>query len=284
MLRHLPPPQVAVRVLAGGAARYCDLAGAGVARSEINRLLRAGTLVRVRRGIYALATVHEARQAALAHGGIPACVTAGNLLGLWTPEAAGVHVWMAEGGHEYPHVGCACVTHWDGAAPVQPSELPTVPRTLLQIARCQPAEVFFAALESALKQQVLSSTQRAWLRRSVPPALRQSVDEARSNADSGLESIVRFRLLRVGVRVRSQVYVRGVGRVDFLLGNSLILEVDGRENHDGELKRHKDLVRDAKSAALGFETLRYDYALIMYQWHLVEAAIRAKIATGAHLR
>ena len=284
MLRQRPGSHDAARALTGGAVRYGDFVAAGVTRSAIDRSLRSGEIVRVRRGIYALATIDEARRSALAHGGIPACVTAGQLLGLWTPEAPGVHVWMAQEGHEYPHAGCACLTHWDGAAPMAPDRLPSVPRALLQIARCQPAEVFFAALESALKQLTLSRRQRAWLRRQVPPRLRAAIDEARDDADSGLESILRFRLLRHGIRLRSQVHIPGLGPVDFLLGDRLILEADGRANHNGESKRHKDLVRDAKSAALGYETLRYDYALIMHEWHLVEAAILAKVAAAAHLR
>lgn len=284
MLQQRPHSHDAARALTGGAARYCDLIDAGVARSEIGRSLRSGELVRIRRGIYALATMDEARRAALAHGGIPACVTAGELLGLWTPEAPGVHVWMTQEGHEYPHGGCVCLTHWDGAAPMSPGGLPTVPRALLQIARCQAAEVFFAALESALKHLLLSRRERAWLRRKVRPSLRAAIDEARDDADSGLESILRFRLLRHGIRLRSQVHIPGLGPVDFLLGDRLILEADGRTNHDSDTKRHKDLVRDAKSAVLGYETLRYDYALIMHEWHLVEAAILAKVAAGAHRR
>jgi len=47
---------------------------------------------------------------------------------------------------------------------------------------------------------------------------------------------------------------------------------------------HKDLLRDARAAALGYETLRFDYALIIHDWPLVEAAILAKVTAGAHLR
>ncbi|GAA4779371.1 hypothetical protein GCM10023351_25500 [Microbacterium gilvum] len=73
--------------------------------------------------------------------------------------------------------------------------------------------------------------------------------------------------------MRSQVVIDGVGRVDFVLGSGIILEVDGRGNHDGAVMRHKDLVRDANAAARGYITLRFDYALVLYDWPLVEAAI-----------
>ena len=45
--------------------------------------------------------------------------------------------------------------------------------------------------------------------------------------------------------------------------------------------RHKDLVRDANAAAWGYVTLRFDYALIVHDWDLVEAAILGSLATLA---
>lgn len=73
------------------------------------------------------------------------------------------------------------------------------------------------------------------------------------------------------------MWIAGVGRVDFMLAGRIILEVDGRENHDGPSKRHKDLVRDAAAAAAGYETLRFDYALVIHSWPLVEAAILRRL-------
>lgn len=111
----------------------------------------------------------------------------------------------------------------------------------------------------------------------------------------------RLRLRALGIELQSQVEVPGVGRVDFVLGDRLILEVDGRANHvDGfgapvgahaegmraaaASLRHKDLVRDAVAAAHGFDTLRFDYALVVHDWPAVEAAILAKVERGLHLR
>ena len=44
--------------------------------------------------------------------------------------------------------------------------------------------------------------------------------------------------------------IPGVGVVDFVIGDCLILEADG-ETHGGR-NRHRDLVRDAIAMALGF--------------------------------
>ncbi len=163
-------------------------------------------------------------------------------------------------------------------------ELPPVSLTLLQIALCADEETFFSTLESALHQGVLSSRRRAWLRSALPGRMQWLVDFARSDAGSGIESIVRLRLHRRGVSVRTQVRVYATGDVDLLIGNRLLIELDGRLNHDGESLRHKDLMRDANSAIWGYETLRFDYAMVMHDWEVVEAAILAKVAAGAHLR
>ena len=41
--------------------------------------------------------------------------------------------------------------------------------------------------------------------------------------------------------------------------------------------RHKDLVRDAAASRLGYETLRFDYAQVVYDWASVQAAILAAL-------
>ncbi|WP_300268668.1 DUF559 domain-containing protein [Microbacterium sp.] len=98
------------------------------------------------------------------------------------------------------------------------------------------------------------------------------LDLARSDAASGLESLLRLRLHLLGIRLDCQVNIDGVGRVDFVVGGRVILETDGKENHAGEL-RHKDLMRDAAASALGYETLRFDYAMVVHNWDVVAAAI-----------
>ncbi|QIG38119.1 DUF559 domain-containing protein [Microbacterium sp. 4R-513] len=151
---------------------------------------------------------------------------------------------------------------------------------LQQMIGCLGHEAFFAAFESALRQRKLTPAQRSDVRRGIPKRYRWLVDFARDDAGSGLESLVRLRLHRVGISVATQVRLPGVGVVDFVIGDCLILEADG-ETHGGE-HRHRDLVRDAVASCLGFVTLRYDYALIVHEWELVEAAIVATVERGLH--
>lgn len=142
---------------------------------------------------------------------------------------------------------------------------------LVQLAGCHGPEAFFVALESALRKRLIGPRQRALLGAAVPAALADLVDFARTDADSGLESLIRLRLRPHGLVVTSQVRIPGVGKVDLVIGDCLILEADGA-THGGD-NRHRDLVRDAKAMSLGFLTLRFDTALILHDWSTVEAAI-----------
>ncbi|HWM17218.1 MAG TPA: DUF559 domain-containing protein [Microbacterium sp.] len=174
--------------------------------------------------------------------------------------------------------------HWDDGMPASAFGLPSVPRTLRQLLACYGIEAFFAAVESALNQRLLTAAGMRWLRRHTNDVARNALDFARSDAESGLESLLRWRLRKTGLRFRSQVAIASVGVVDFLIGDRLIVEVDGKPNHDGPSERHKDLVRDAHAAVWDYVTLRFDYALIIHDWDTVERAILAQIDAGRHHR
>ena len=257
----------------------------GVSRTQLDAQLRAGVLERVRRGVYAAAShACGAARASVAHGGVPACVTAAEHLGLWVlePDSA-VHVWLTGDGHRYRHDGCSCIEHWDDGTRTDAFGLPSVPRILRQLLACRGVEEFFVVLESALRMGRIDARGVTWLRRHTNDAAREAIDLAQADADSGLESLVRWRLRKHRLTVRTQVRIPGVGRIDLLIGDRLILETDGRVNHAGADLRHKDLVRDAHAAMWGYVTLRFDYALVVHDWDLVERAILAHVGAGRHL-
>lgn len=273
----MTPTGIADVLLArGGIARARTLIGAGATRADLRRAVDRGSVLRLRDGVYALPMVDATTRLAALHGGEVACASALRRRGVWVLEdARAVHVWVGRRGRRFAHDGCGCVTHHDDGA----SAFGTVSivQALVQIAGCLGDEAFFAAFESAWHLGLLSSRDRAEVRAGLRARQRWLVDIARPDAESGLESILRLRLVRLGIRLESQVWIDTVGRVDFLVDGILILESDGREGHAKEAERHKDLVRDARAAAAGYERLRFDYALIIHDWPTVEAAITATL-------
>lgn len=288
----------AALALHGPIAHSRALRARGVTKREISRASAAGEIIRVRQGLYAargtaVEILHAAR-----HGGSVSCFAAARMHGLWILDppgpAAARHVWVGRAGqrHSCTIRGCdeTLVWHWDDGDAV-PGELPSVPNVLVQLAVCADEETFFAALESALRQSLIPPGGMMWMSARLPEHLRWMLAFARADADSGLESLVRLRLHRLGITVRTQVTIDRVGEVDFVVGDRLLIEADGKVNHDDDpssvttrsSRRHKDLLRDARAAALGFETLRFDYAMIMHDWPTVAAAIVAKVRAGAHL-
>ncbi len=252
----------------------------GLSRREIADAVGNGRLERMRIGMYAASGACDAARGVAAHGGRMACVTAARHHGLWVLGDDDAHVWLREGQRAHHDSDCGCIEHWDR----DQREAPTGPLPLRQVLRqilgCRGAETFFVTLESALRLGRLTRDDLRWLRQRSNARGREALRLARSDADSGLESLLRWRLRRHGLRVRTQVSVFGVGRVDALIGDRLIVEVDGRDNHDGPSQRHKDLERDAAAAAWGYTSLRFDYSLIVHDWDLVESAILGALGRG----
>jgi len=280
-------------------ARTSELVELGVDAYSLRLAVRSGEVSRMREGVYAVPDLPHDVQAAVGHGGLLGCLSRVRAAGLWTlSEPTGAHVAMPPTGRRRRHDGCVCVTHW--AASTASGGMTSLDDALVQLLGCRGEEEFFVALESAMRKRFLTRTSLARIRSRLPAVHRWLADFARWNADSGLESLLRLRLRVLGIDLASQVEIPGVGRVDFVLGDRLILEVDGKHNHvDGfdtsiraetdasraaVSKRHKDLVRDTVAAAHGFDTLRFDYALVVHDWQIVEAAILAKVERGLHLR
>lgn len=260
----------------GGIARGVDLTALGFTRHQLARAVNRGVIDRLRPGVFATRRASADIKTAASHGGALTCAGALRHRGVWVLHDDAVpHVWLGRSGRTHAHPHCRCVEHFRagrmrlGVAPIE--------KALVHAYDCHGAEFFFCALESAWNQRKISSTARRRIRNQLPRSARWLVDFARDDAQSGLESLVRLRLHMQGIRVRTQVVIDTVGRVDFLIEDRLILESDGELNHGGARNRHKDLRRDASASALGYETLRFDYALIVHNWPLVMRAIEAAL-------
>ena len=67
---------------------------------------------------------------------------------------------------------------------------------------------------------------------------------------------MRLILKAMGVSYETQVYLEGVGYVDFVVDGWLIIECDSKEFHEGWEKQVQDRARDIAAARLGYVTVR----------------------------
>lgn len=148
----------------------------------------------------------------------------------------------------------------------------------MHIALHEEVRVAFAAVESALYLRKMSAAEWARAARRLPVAVRAALSDVSRLSESGGESLARFGMLADGIRAQQQVSIPGVGRVDFVVGTCLVIEVDGAEFHDFE----EDRRRDAILSALGYRVLRFSYKQVQDRWAEVHSAILAAIARGDH--
>lgn len=260
----------------GGLARGTHLQRLGFDRRTLSRLVAGGEIERVRPGVFGVAPISPAVREATVHGGALTCASVLRARGIWTlPADDGPHVWLGAGRHGHPHDGCSCTPHYYRGRP--PLGKVGISTALVHLRLCAGDEAFFAALESARQKRLLNRTQLAKIRSALPANARWLVDLSRADSGSGLESLLRLRLHALGIRLRCQVELPGIGRVDFVIGDRVIIEADGQENHATPEKHHKDFVRDAAASALGYETLHFDYAQIVHDWPTVQRSILAAL-------
>ena len=275
MLSGMLDPQILLDHL-GGVAHGTVLQRFGMSRPELTKAVRAGGVERLRPGLYATPDLNGDVRCAAVHGGALTCAPALRSHGIWVlSEDVRPHVWVGRRGRVHAHAECRCKSHFfRGTVAVGRVSIETA---LIHLHRCEGDESFFASLESALRQRKLSRAALQRVRAALPAYAQWLVDLAQRDADSGLESILRLRLHFLGLVLSTQVSIDGVGRVDFVIGDRLIFEVDGKANHASNTHRHQDRVRDAAASALGYETLRFDYAQVIHDWPSVQAAILAAL-------
>jgi very-short-patch-repair endonuclease len=132
-----------------------------------------------------------------------------------------------------------------------------------------------AVLDSALHERLLHSRELDLLAARLPDRLAPLLAALDGRCESGMESIARYLLQRLGLRVEVQVQIDGVGRVDLLVEGRLIVELDGRQFHaDFEADRY----RDAQAAMRGYRTLRFTWKKVLFEWPWVQSVILAALA------
>lgn len=279
----------------GIAHRHLALA-AGFSASVQRARVQSGTMRVIRR--YWLARPHAPASlvaAAEARGRVT-CVTLARERGWWMPEAAdpGIHLHKVPGSggahtggtnsragapeQSEPHV------HWmRPLEPAGPYELraPAID-ALAHIAACQPWAVSRVLWESASRIEGLSPEllrRVAW----TSNAANQLASATSGLSDSGLETLVVVPLEQWGLRIRQQVLIAG-HRVDVVIGDALVIQIDGYEFHSDSSQRSRDIAHDAELRLRGYTVLRLSYRQIVHEWPATADRIRRMVAQGLHRR
>ena len=291
----LSPRQALIRF--DRVATRAELRSVGITPYELTAAVRSGEIVRVRRGWYAHPAADDSIVRAIRVGGRLACVSAWRSYGIWAVDDGRLHVHLPESASRMrsqhdsgtalgDRVADGVVLHREDCGPVSAvTRLRcSVVEALAQYLREHCDDLGIATLDSALHRGALSAAQFADLRTSLPRRCRRILDLADKRSESGTESIVRVGLLRAGIRLRLQVWVLHDVRVDLLIGDRLVIEVDSREFHDDPDAFERDRRRDLLLKALGFEVVRVSYAQVMGDWLGILATIQAMVSRGQHLR
>jgi very-short-patch-repair endonuclease len=264
--------------LGGGVMRVRALVDAGWSRRAIDQALRAGAIARVRNGWVCTPSADPLLCVAARHGIQLTCVTQARRLGLWVLKDEGVHV--AAHGHAGRVGPVGAVVHWSRPlVPRHPDVLvDPIENVLGLVATCRPYETALAVWESALNKGLVDV--KALRRLRLPPAARRLALEATPFADSGLESFAVPRLRWLKLPMRRQVWIGG-HRVDLLIGDRLVLQIDG--GHHVGAQREADIAHDAALTLLGYHVIRVGYRQMIDRWHEVQDSIMRAVAQGLHL-
>lgn len=272
---------------AGGLISTRALAGHGVGQSGIRTLMRTGALIRLRQGWYSTPGLAEPVRRAARVGGVVTCSRALDAFGIWSIDDGRLHVAVSAQASRLrsPYNARSRLStgdrrgvrvHWLAVTPGAGAVVADPVSALTSLRSCASRELYLASLDSALHRHP-----SMWdaLARAGHPVGRGGVDGI---CESGIETLFWLRMRNV-LSVARQVIIPGVGRVDFLIGQRLVVELDGRAFHDTASRFEEDRRRDARLSTLGYRVLRFSFRQVMDEWGTVEAAVLAAVARLDHL-
>ncbi len=221
----------------------------GTTRRAIECAVRSGELVRHARGYTAPGAPAELVAAARWGGGV-GCVSALHLHGLpLLGRPSPPHLLLAS---SRPTRGVR--VHRAAAAWGVQDVLPAAAQALRCLPRDDALVVADAVVRHGVDADLLARTvgpqpgsSAGWVLRHLDP-----------RSESPIESLLRAVLIDLGAsRIRPQVRLPGIGRVDLLVADWLVLEADGFASHGTRRGFETDRGRDAAAARLGLLTLRF---------------------------
>ncbi|HEY5221579.1 MAG TPA: DUF559 domain-containing protein [Microbacteriaceae bacterium] len=263
-----------------GIAHAHEALRAGYTRYELRAALAQGRVTRIRRDWLAVSSAPADLRTAAQVGGRIACLSVAKRLELWTIDDKFQHLRVSP--HSTYKTSKGQRLHWSrDIVPVGRYTLvEPIENALVQIADCQPFENALVVWDSALNRGLTSEDELAQLplRSEAARAVRAA---STCFADSGIETLPVSRLTLIGITVRQQVVLCGHA-VDGLIGERLVLQIDGYAHHSSAEQRRSDIAHDRALVRRGYTVFRYDYKEIMFEWPRVEQEILQALGQGLH--
>lgn len=286
-----PTPDSVARIIRtnGGAMSYRALERSGVSRTRVADALSAATITRVRPGWFAAADAAHDVVRAVRVGGALTGASAVRLDGVWLLDDPLLHVRV-------PRTASRLRSPIDGRVPLDraahrvcvhyrsdpaPMARDPLPLALAEMIACAEREAAIVAVDSALAQGLLSPKGLEEVRRLTMPSRRRVLDAVSGGSESGTESRIRLLLRSRNIGHRAQVHISRVGYVDLLVGDRLVIEIDGAGFHTGP-EFEEDRRRDFELVMQGYLVLRLSYRQVMREWAVVSEGILELVARGEH--
>ncbi|NUP57911.1 MAG: DUF559 domain-containing protein [Pseudarthrobacter sp.] len=264
---------------AGGVLLTRDVLAAGGTEADFRRAIRSGRVVRLERGLLAATDADGELVAAGRARGLLTCATAASRYGLWQLRApVHPHYW-----HNNGRSAAKCVSH---RLPLtqRPNHrtLAALPDVLLHALLCLPELESLVMVECAYNRgDIEPSFLLGHLEGARCGKARNVLSKVEGGADSLLETLARVLFRDAGIATQTQVWIDGVGRVDFLLEGFLIVEIDGIAFHLEPRQFKKDRRRDNAAIRQGLPVLRFFYDDVVYSPESVLAQVREVLARGS---
>ena len=294
-------PDAAVAQIASkqhGVVTFEQLRDVGLGTGAIHLRVRNGRLHRLHRGVFAVGHARISREGrwmaavlALGDGAVLSHVSAAALWGIRHSSSAYVHVTVPTGAgrerrrgvvvHRSVTLGRSDVTEHDGVA------VTSVSRTLLDLAGMLTPARLERAIERSLALRlfdlravgaVLAANPRRPGATTLAEIVARIHDEP-SLTRRELEALM-LDLCDAHAIERPEVNVLVDGlEVDFLWrAQRVIVETDGREQHQTPIAFHKDRERDERLTVAGYRVVRFTYRRLVNHPAAVAATLRALLS------
>ena len=270
----------------GGVASCDELRSHGHSLRDVDREVRRGAAERLRRGWIALPGAPADVVAAVTAGGVVSCLSALRRHAVWTGLDERLHVRVPRFAHLAGDAEPLALTFHRSLQlrDVVPARggVDSLGWSIAHAVSCQQRSDAVASLDSVLHRGLMTRASLSRLLGQLPATFRDYLTLCDPRAESGVETRARLGLRAVNIRCRPQVRIDGVGRVDLLVGDRLVIEVDGARWHSGPDAVRADKARDLAAAERGYLVLRLTYEQVMFEWPRVVAVIRGMVARGEH--